>query len=515
MRYIIKGGVWKNSEDEILKAAVMKYGLNQWSRISSLLVRKSAKQCKQRWYEWLDPQIKKTEWTREEDEKLLHLAKIFPCQWRTIAPIVNRTPNQCVDRYERLLDIAQGKDPDDPNDPRKLKPGEIDPNPETKPAKADPIDMDEDQKEMLAEARVRLANTMGKKPKRLAREKLIEDARRQAQLQKRTELKAAGIEIIGKKKLKGLNYNAEIPFERIIPEKMFKNPKEETPQPNLNFQNLSLRDIEGKMRIEEEEKLRKIDEKRIKKLKENELEKVVEKMNQKTKEILSQSTKLVMPSPQLQDKDLEILGKINNFQQLTTTDNEITKGLMGTYSQREMPLTQMRTPRYQDQLLNEAKNLIALNQTQTPLVGGQNPQLIEEKQVFSNSVQFKIPQTPNNLKKIIEDQKLINQGFALPASKRRYEQQQDTPFRDQFGLHESIKSENEIHNTNGWENQSQYTEDSQFMQKNSQQILKENIFNLPKPQNEYQFEIPDFEAEEDLEKQKRNNQMQKMNINLK
>lgn len=40
--------------------------------------------------------------------------------------------------------------------------------------------MDEDQKEMLAEARVRLANTMGKKPKRLAREKLIEDARRQA-----------------------------------------------------------------------------------------------------------------------------------------------------------------------------------------------------------------------------------------------------------------------------------------------------------------------------------------------
>lgn len=29
----------------------MKYGLNQWSRISSLLQRKSAKQCKQRWYD--------------------------------------------------------------------------------------------------------------------------------------------------------------------------------------------------------------------------------------------------------------------------------------------------------------------------------------------------------------------------------------------------------------------------------------------------------------------------------
>jgi pre-mRNA-splicing factor CDC5/CEF1 len=42
--------VWKNTEDEILKAAVMKYGKNQWSRIASLLHRKSAKQCKARWF---------------------------------------------------------------------------------------------------------------------------------------------------------------------------------------------------------------------------------------------------------------------------------------------------------------------------------------------------------------------------------------------------------------------------------------------------------------------------------
>lgn len=28
MKYLIKGGQWKNVEDEMLKAAVMKYGLN-------------------------------------------------------------------------------------------------------------------------------------------------------------------------------------------------------------------------------------------------------------------------------------------------------------------------------------------------------------------------------------------------------------------------------------------------------------------------------------------------------
>ena len=80
--------------------------MNQWARISSLLVRKTPKQCKARWYEWLDPSIKKIEWSREEDEKLLHMAKLMPTQWRTIAPIVGRTATQCLERYQQLLDDA-------------------------------------------------------------------------------------------------------------------------------------------------------------------------------------------------------------------------------------------------------------------------------------------------------------------------------------------------------------------------------------------------------------------------
>lgn len=133
------------------------YGKNQWARISSLLVRKTPKQCKARWTEWLDPSIKKTEWSKEEDEKLLHLAKLMPTQWRTIAPIVGRTANQCLERYQRLLDDAEARDNEElgltgtdaggaptADDVRRLRPGEVDPDPETKPARPDPIDMDED-----------------------------------------------------------------------------------------------------------------------------------------------------------------------------------------------------------------------------------------------------------------------------------------------------------------------------------------------------------------------------------
>ncbi|CAI9286434.1 unnamed protein product [Lactuca saligna] len=207
MRISIKGGVWTNTEDEILKSAVMKYGKNEWGRTSSLLVCKSAKQCKARWYQWLDSSIKKTEWTREEDEKLLHLAKLLPSQWRTVAPMVGRTSCECIDRYEKLLDAACVSD-EKYDDPRKLRPGEIDPNPEAKPARPDSVDMDDDEKEMLSEARARLSNTRGKKAKRKAREKQIEEAGRLASLLKKRELKAAGIDDYRKRK--NFDCNAEI-----------------------------------------------------------------------------------------------------------------------------------------------------------------------------------------------------------------------------------------------------------------------------------------------------------------
>ena len=77
----------------------------------------------------------------------------MPTQWRTIAPIVGRTPTQCLERYQKLLDEAEQREVGGEmadvgavtaEDIRRLRPGEIDPDPETKPARPDPIDMDED-----------------------------------------------------------------------------------------------------------------------------------------------------------------------------------------------------------------------------------------------------------------------------------------------------------------------------------------------------------------------------------
>ena len=94
-----------------------------------------------------------------------------------LCPAVIISPEVPIFACVNCSDKAQRKDGTEGDDPRKLRPGEIDPNPETKPARPDPVDMDEDEKEMLAEARARLANTQGKKAKRKAREKQMEEAR--------------------------------------------------------------------------------------------------------------------------------------------------------------------------------------------------------------------------------------------------------------------------------------------------------------------------------------------------
>ncbi|KAF6208293.1 hypothetical protein GE061_016747 [Apolygus lucorum] len=379
-RIMIKGGVWRNTEDEILKAAVMKYGKNQWSRIASLLHRKSAKQCKARWFEWLDPSIKKTEWSREEDEKLLHLAKLMPTQWRTIAPIIGRTAAQCLERYEYLLDQAQKKEEgeDGADDPRKLKPGEIDPNPETKPARPDPKDMDEDELEMLSEARARLANTQGKKAKRKAREKQLEEARRLAALQKRRELRAAGIELAARSKRKGIDYNMEIPFEK-KPASGFYDTSNEAIDPHQpNFNRLRQQTLDGELRSEKEERERRKDKNKIKQRKENDMPLAMLQNQEPAKK----RSKLVLPSPQISDQELQQVVKLGRAsyaarEAVSEGADSAADTLLNDYALATPNAANVaRTPApATDRILQEAQNMMALSHVDTPLKGGLNTPL--------------------------------------------------------------------------------------------------------------------------------------------
>ncbi|KAK0425356.1 hypothetical protein QR680_009158 [Steinernema hermaphroditum] len=474
VRVIIKGGVWRNTEDEILKAAIMKYGKNQWSRIASLLHRKSAKQCKARWHEWLDPGIKKTEWSGEEDEKLLHLAKLMPTQWRTIAPLVGRTANQCLERYEQLLDDAQKKaegidEGEDLGDARKLKPGEIDPTPETKPARPDPVDMDEDELEMLSEARARLANTQGKKAKRKAREKQLTDARRMASLQKRRELRAAGI-VVGdggyrqRKNPSYVDYSAEVPFERQVPAG-FYDPSEDTFEKKADDKN-----SEPKRRSHKEYEERLKDKEKLKKRRaEDTPESIFAKKHEKKR------SKLILPAPQISDQEMEEIIKIGNVADSVRNmvDENPTSTLLHDYAASVRDATAARTARTpaasRDVVAEEAENLLALQNVETPLKGGLNTPL-HDLRLNSALPQKQVVATPNTILTVVG----ATPRTAVPGTpSSTLTTPSATPVRDQL----NINSEGVIQDVKG--------------------ELRKALGSLPKPKNDYELLLPEDEEESD------------------
>lgn len=505
-RIMIKGGVWRNTEDEILKAAVMKYGKNQWSRIASLLHRKSAKQCKARWYEWLDPSIKKTEWSREEEEKLLHLAKLMPTQWRTIAPIIGRTAAQCLEHYEYLLDKAAQRDNEEEvgDDPRKLKPGEIDPNPETKPARPDPVDMDEDELEMLSEARARLANTQGKKAKRKAREKQLEEARRLAALQKRRELRAAGIDVQKKRKKKrGVDYNAEIPFEKKPAPGFYDTSMEQYDAQEPNFKRLRQQHLDGELRNETEERERKKDKQKIKKKKESDLPSAILQTSG-VAEFTKKRSKLVLPAPQISDVELEEVVKLGVASEVarqaaeeSESANSASSTLLSEYSVTNTMATGLRTPRTpaaQDRIMQEAQNLMALTNIDTPLKGGLNTPLHESD--FSGvTPQRQQIQTPNTV---------LSTPFRTPGPGQGSDGMTPqvggvmtprvggtpgltpgrTPLRDKLNINTEEQLADPAY--------------AKHMQRESLQHLRQGLMSLPVPKNDFEIVLPE-NAEKELE----------------
>ena len=93
-------GPWTSEEDQRLSEWVAKEGPQKWSRCSALIPGRSGKQCRERWMNNLDPEIKRGEWTDEEDELLFNLYKKFGSAWSKIAKhFRGRTENNIKNRF--------------------------------------------------------------------------------------------------------------------------------------------------------------------------------------------------------------------------------------------------------------------------------------------------------------------------------------------------------------------------------------------------------------------------------
>eukprot|EP01031_Cornospumella_fuschlensis_P027686 gene27686-33435_t len=102
--YVFKKGHWTTEEDEIIRTEVL-MGNCKWSDISKKLeTHRTGKQCRERWANHLNPDLKKSPWTAEEDEALIAAQRVMGNSWTKIAKsLVGRSENEVKNRWYSAL----------------------------------------------------------------------------------------------------------------------------------------------------------------------------------------------------------------------------------------------------------------------------------------------------------------------------------------------------------------------------------------------------------------------------
>ena len=98
-----KHGRWSSEEDIRLSEIIPRLGTQSWVDIAKELVdamkthhgqdpkgpQRTCKQCRQRWTNFLDPTVRRAHWTKEEDDKILEMVKLYGHKWSDISRQLN------------------------------------------------------------------------------------------------------------------------------------------------------------------------------------------------------------------------------------------------------------------------------------------------------------------------------------------------------------------------------------------------------------------------------------------